>query len=304
MSCAAVCEAACVGTAHSRSHHDTDAVPTHSRPSHTEWGLDFIKADNCNRPSGSDDHVLYANFSRALNRTGRPILFNTCQWGEDDVLDWGYTLAQQVRVQADHLPFWKFGKSGSGVGLGQGTWNIIEYMATLPPSKYIHQYGWLDPDFLETLFPVTMPFVESRTEYTFWALWSSPLVISTDIRNMKADMAAIVMNPEVIAVDQDDLITAGDRVYNNTDGSQAWSRDLANGDKAVVLYNSGDASSNITVSVTMQQLGWGATDVIKVRNLWDRADAGSISGTLQASLAKHDVMFVRLTNVNKTAAHA
>jgi hypothetical protein len=80
----------------------------------------------------------------------------------------------------------------------------------------------LDPDFLETLFPITMPFIESRTEYTFWSLWSAPLIVATgavffgcvahcfaaatgqesvscsfpDIRNMSAELASIIANPE------------------------------------------------------------------------------------------------------------
>ena len=41
-----------------------------------------------------------------------------------------------------------------------------------------------DPDFLETLFWPTMNFIDSRTEYTFWSLWSSPLLVATDLRNL------------------------------------------------------------------------------------------------------------------------
>ena len=43
-----------------------------------------------------------------------------------------------------------------------------------------------DPDFLETLFWPTMDFISSRTEYTFWALWSAPLLVATDLRNLGA----------------------------------------------------------------------------------------------------------------------
>lgn len=87
-----------------------------------------------------------------------------------------------------------------------------------------------DPDFLETLFYPTMNFIDSRTEFTFWSLWSSPLLIATDIRNLgetRARLAAIfahvspddekkliITNPEVIAIDQDPLVIAGDRLYN------------------------------------------------------------------------------------------
>ena len=150
---------------------------------------------------------------------GRPILFSLCEWGESDVVDWGSQVAQMYRVQVllmtiivvvklfnnvsqqDHLPFWHFPPLSLGTGYGGGTVDIIEYMAYLKPSQYNRPYGWMvcplrvhacichshfpkDPDFLETLFYPTMNFVDSRTEYTFWSLWSAPLIIATDLRNL------------------------------------------------------------------------------------------------------------------------
>jgi hypothetical protein len=110
-----------------------------------------------------------------------------------------------IRIQMDHIPFWNWGPSGAGTGFGQGTTNIIEYYATMS-SNFDQSYAHFDPDFLETLFPVTMPYIESRTEYSFWALWSAPLIVATDIRNMSAKMASIITNPEVISIDQDELV--------------------------------------------------------------------------------------------------
>ena len=56
-----------------------------------------------------------------------------------------------------------------------------------------------------------MNFIDSRTEYSFWALWSAPLMIATDVRNMSAEMRSIVANPEVIAVNQDPAGRGGGR---------------------------------------------------------------------------------------------
>ena len=75
----------------------------------------------------------------------------------------------------------------------------------------------------------TMPYTESRTEFTFWALWSSPLLVATDVVGMSDEKKSILMNEEVLAVHKDSLYIAGDRLYNNTDGTQAWSRPLSTG---------------------------------------------------------------------------
>ena len=162
-------------------HYEQDAKTLAS------WGVDMVKMDHCGHKNGTDPQ-LYGKMSKALNATGRQVLFSPCNWGEDNVWSWGSELAQMYRIQMDHLPFWKFGSntSSDGVGYGQGTFDIIEWMAHLVPSKWVKQYGYMDPDFLMTEY-FTMDFVASRTEYTFWSLWSSPLLVSTDLRKISKE---------------------------------------------------------------------------------------------------------------------
>jgi alpha-galactosidase len=132
-----------------------------------KWGIDMVKADYCHKPSiiiylfnittylisifidtNETGQELYTEFSNALNSTGHPMLFAMCQWGEDDVIQWGPAIAQMYRIQMDHIPFWNFPPDAAGVGYGQGTKNIIDYMADLHPSNYTKAYAWMDPDFL------------------------------------------------------------------------------------------------------------------------------------------------------------
>jgi hypothetical protein len=120
-----------------------------------------------------------------------------CEWGNDEVWNWGPDISQMYRISMDHLPFFHWPDTASGAGYvrnclsllcspahlllsvllsfyfhsqGCGTAEIIEWMADLHPSKYTKQNAWMDPDFLETLFPVTMNFTHSRTEFTFWTV--------------------------------------------------------------------------------------------------------------------------------------
>lgn len=255
------------------------------------WGFDFVKTDNCAKPSGYTEQQLYSNFSDALNATGRPILFSLCEWGNSDVEAWGGDVGQMFRIQMDHLPFWEFPALGAGAGFGQGTADIIEYVATLKPSMYKQQWAHFDPDFLETLFPITMPFIESRTEYTFWAFWGAPLMVSTDIRNMSAELASIIANPEVIAIDQDQLFVSGDRIALPPTGGQVWLKELFNGDKAVILYNNGTQPVNI--AVTWQDIGWSNTAAVAIRDLWKRSNVGVFTGGYNATIASHDVLLFR-----------
>eukprot|EP01113_Clastostelium_recurvatum_P013868 TRINITY_DN1746_c0_g1_i2.p1 TRINITY_DN1746_c0_g1~~TRINITY_DN1746_c0_g1_i2.p1 ORF type:complete len:260 (-),score=37.62 TRINITY_DN1746_c0_g1_i2:83-862(-) len=237
-------------------------------------------------------YFMFSNLSRSLNQTGRPMLFSLCEWGDENVQTWGANVAQMYRIQMDHIPFWHYPHSGAGLGYGGGTRDIIEYVGTLNPSTFVRQYGWMDPDFLETMFPITMSFTDSKTEYTFWTLWSAPLIVATDMRDLSADKAYILANPEVISIDQDPSYTAGDRLANNTDGSEVWSRHLFNGDQAVVLFNKNDKGP-LTIKVTWGQLGWPQNANVTVRDLWERKDMGAYTQGYSAIVQPHDVFYFR-----------
>ena len=45
------------------------------------WNIDYVKEDNCGHPN-EDPLVYYGNMSHALNATGHPMWFATCNWGE------------------------------------------------------------------------------------------------------------------------------------------------------------------------------------------------------------------------------
>ena len=47
------------------------------------------------------DQELYGTMSKALNATGRPILFSLCNWGESEVWKWGGGVGQMFRIQMD-----------------------------------------------------------------------------------------------------------------------------------------------------------------------------------------------------------
>lgn len=269
-----------------------------------KWGVDMVKADYCNREGNETGIELYTDFSNALNATGRPILFAACQWGVDDVVEWGGDVTQMYRIQMDHIPLWNGPPSAAGAGYGIGTKNIIDYMADLHPSKYNRPHAWMDPDFLETLFldkyleneGIMMNYTNSRTEFSFWAMWSSPLLVATDPANLSEEKESILMNKEVIAINQDPAFISGERIRNDneTTGGQLWSRPLANGDLCVILFNSGQ-NDNVPVAVSWEEIGWSNDDSVSIRDLWAHDDVGVFQEGYERSLAAHDIAMLRLT---------
>lgn len=229
-------------------------------------GVKWVKADNCNVHTGTQPHVYYSQFGAALNSTGTAMVFHTCEWGEDSVWEWGPSVAQVYRINTDHLPFWRW-DTGNG---GQGVADIIEVMANPAISGSTRPYAYADPDFLMTgLAPLTN--TESETEFALWALFSGPMLIATDIRNMSAWKAGVVGNKDILAVNQDPAVLPCKRVRNDTDGGQVWMKPLGNGDIAAVAYNSGDGPTALNISVTWAELGWAPSTTARVYDLWAHA---------------------------------
>jgi hypothetical protein len=54
---------------------------------------------------------------------------------------------------------------------------------------------------------------QSRVQMALWAIWSSPLYMSTDLRKIKPEFKEILQNKRVIAVNNDELGITGKRVH-------------------------------------------------------------------------------------------
>jgi Alpha galactosidase A/Alpha galactosidase C-terminal beta sandwich domain len=175
--------------------------------------------------------------------------------------------------------------------VGQGTGDIIEIMSNI--SMYQQQYGYEDADFLETDLWFLTPQIDSIAEFTFWSLWGGNMLIATDVRNMTADKAFILQNQAAWDVALDTPTSPSFRVAKYADGGEVWYRDLANGDKAVVLFNPNDAG-NITVPVAWAQVNWPATATVAGTDLWAATPVGPWHTATSALLGPHAVAYYRL----------
>jgi len=253
------------------------------------WGIDAVKMDWCYHPSLSPQTV-YTMMSDALNETGHPMMFSLCEWGEADPWTWANAVGNMWRIGPDHLPFWYLPDTQ------QGTGDVIENMAG--KGKYAGPGGWNDPDFLMT-GALTMTHLQSRTEFSLWAITASPLIVATDIRDM-SDKGDILLNKEIIAVNQDKLGIAGDRISVDDNGGEIWAKPLFDGSYAVILYNPNSIES-VSLTIQWEDLWTGVDHAIdaQVRDLWIHKDFGNFPGNFTAnSIWGHGVVMLKATRTN------
>jgi alpha-galactosidase len=147
---------------------------------------------------------------------------------------------------------------------------------------------WNDPDMLE-VGNGGMTTTEYRAHFSLWCLLASPLMAGNDLRTMSPEIKEILTNKEVIAIDQDPLGMQGRRVKRNGE-QEVWSRQLADGGRAVVLFNRGAKDAEISVSWT--DIGYPQQLTASVRDLWAHKDLGKLSGSFTATVPSHGVVMV------------
>lgn len=260
----------------SQGHEFQDALQ------YARWGVDYLKYDWCSVGTRNAEEA-YALMADALRASGRPIMFSMCEWGTSKPWLWASNIANLRRTTGDITDKWS-GKHGYSWGMA----SIVDLNEPLWP--YAGPGHWNDPDMLE-VGNGGMTDEEYRSHFALWAMMAAPLVAGNDIASMSVATRSILLNREVIAVDQDAAGIQGHRVWKDGD-REVWSKPLADGGRAVLLWNRGAAPVPITAEWTA--LGYPNDLRLNVRNLWKHSDAGSAAGHWSATVPSHGVVMVTL----------
>jgi alpha-galactosidase len=243
------------------------------------WGIDYLKYDWCSAGrvyQSSSMPAAYAKMGQALLDSGRPIVYSLCQYGAQNVGEWGARAGGNLwRTTGDIRDTWR---SMSDLG----------FEKQIGLEKYAGPGHWNDPDMLE-IGNGGMSETEYRTHMSLWSLLAAPLLAGNDLREVSPGILQILLNKEVIAVDQDKLGKQGVRVSKDGD-LEVWARPLADGSHAVCMFNRGDA----TAKVTTRWSDIGVKGSHKVSDLWAHADRGKFSDAYAAEVPSHGVVMVRV----------
>jgi alpha-galactosidase len=251
---------------------------------YAEWGVDYLKYDWCNN-GGQNSQAAYSRMRDALAASGRPIVFSLCEWGSTKPWLWAEPIGNLWRTTGDIQDFWEGKKDWGGLGVVQ----IVDLQVGL--EAFSGPGHWNDPDMLE-VGNGGMTDTEYRSHFSFWCLLAAPLMAGNDLRTMTAATRDILTNKEVIAIDQDPLGRQGSKVRDDGD-SEVWSRRLADGGRAVILFNRSPKPAEIAVS--WPEIGYTSTMSAEVRDLWQHKDLGPFKGGFKSPVPGHGVVMVRIT---------
>jgi alpha-galactosidase len=251
---------------------------------YAEWGVDYLKYDWCNN-GDQNSAAAYSRMRDALAISGRPIVLSICEWGSTKPWLWAKDIGNLWRTTGDIQDIWEGKKDGGDLGVVQ----IVDLQAGL--EGYAGPGHWNDPDMLE-VGNGGMTDTEYRSHFSFWCLLAAPLMAGNDLRAMNAATRDILTNKEVIAINQDPLGKQGSKVRDDGD-YEVWARPLADGSRAVILFNRSTKAAEIAVH--WPEIEYTKDISAQVRDLWLHKDLGAVKASYTASVPGHGVVMLKIT---------
>jgi len=251
-----------------------------------QWGFDYLKVDACGIRdyAAGREHVksglyrettplifgwdtnaaniagvrgLYKEVGDALvqARPNNDFLFSVCVWGAADVRSWGKDVGNISRTSDDLGPNWSR--------------MLHNFDSAARRPLYGHPGSWNDPDMLYVGYGDfdEHHLTEAKSHFALWAIINAPLILGNDIRVMPKALLDIVSNGDIIAINQDKSGNQATLAYDAED-IQIYVKTLANGKKAVAVFNRGLGDSE--VDLTAAQLKLSDEAPIVLTDLWTK----------------------------------
>ena len=256
-----------------------------------DLGFDFIKVDYCGGGKLKlNEKARYTEIANAIKATGRTdVRLNLCRWAFPGT--WAADIAESWRTTKDIRANWKSVRDLIGENLylsayaKPGHYNdmdMLEVGQLKGAVKSIfgkHGDTGLTPD-------------EEITHFGMWCMLSSPLLIGCDVRTIPASTKALITNPYLLAMNQNDLglqgyvvSRAGDAYILVKDACQKFGLS-----RYVALYNGSDEEHEFTVKADALDVA-GEIDAF---DLVEMADVGRFSGEVCVKVAPHASKFYRI----------
>ena len=228
--------------------------------------------------------------TNAVLATGRPILFQICDWGVDFPSAWAPPLGNTWRISNDIIPAYR-------------TIPRILNQA-VPQTSFAGPEQWLDLDMLEVGNDVfTTP--EEQTHFSMWAILKSPLVIGAALKDTYTSIndasLAILKNDDVISYNQDGLgVAATFRRRWTEDGYEVWAGPLTGGRTVVAVINLDDVARSLTLN--LPDVGFQTAGTVK--DIWNGVSGNSVVTSYTGAVQAHGTLLLELAETTPAGQYA
>uniref|UniRef100_A0A6G1S5T5 Alpha-galactosidase n=1 Tax=Aceria tosichella TaxID=561515 RepID=A0A6G1S5T5_9ACAR len=226
------------------------------------WQVDSFKFDGCNLDPSKAESIC-PNMAKAIEANKRAMVV-ICEWPF-------YMLRERYSLLSDQAPIPDFSLAQRACNAWryyediEDSWlsvlSVIDFTVRIQETilKYHGPGHWFDPDQL-VVGDFALSLDQARAQMAIWCIWSAPLYMSNDLRQIEPDMAKVLKNRHLIEVDQDPMGVFGMMVANQHAGKfQAFV-------KPVLPIRSG-CPSFVVVYLNRETLGNSRVFGFKLRDL-------------------------------------
>ncbi|KAG8773386.1 hypothetical protein FRC15_002039 [Serendipita sp. 397] len=250
-----------------------------------EWGVDYLKYDNCYVPSNWADNSDYADWGQsnsakrfrqmgtALAAQSRPIQYSLCIWGQAKVWTWGATVGQSWRMSGDSSATWSYITS-----IINSNSNYLDY---------VNFYSHNDMDMME-IGNGALTIQEQRSHFAMWVALKSPILLGTDLSRLTTEQLNIIKNKELLAFSQDETVGAPAKPYGTktTTPAEYYAGKSSKGTHVFILNTSASSS---TKTITFASVtGLASASRYKIHDMWTGSDVTVTGSSWSTTLAAHD----------------
>ncbi|QDS77633.1 hypothetical protein FKW77_002637 [Venturia effusa] len=253
----------CAGYPASLDHEELDAQTW------ADWGVDYIKYDNCNYPADRKDECEWCIDDKDNHRPGDYFHPNgTCNGVPGNYCpkdyDWSKSnTAKRFNAMRDAIV-----KTGDWPRIKEILNENSFYM------NHVNFYGHSDPDMLE-VGNGDLTIEENRSHFALWAIMKSPLLIGTDLAKLDGAKVDILKNKYLLAFNQDDVTgepaspykwgTNENWTFNKTYPAEFWSGKFKQGTLVAAL--------NVADTPQTKEIWWKEVPQLKSGNSYNVVDA-------------------------------
>jgi hypothetical protein len=251
------------------------------------WGVDYFKMDGCySDPDQFADGYPAMGFW--LNKTGRPILYS-CSW----------PAYQEGHMVPDYKKIAHFCNIWRNYDDIDDSWESIKTIMKFYGDNPTHfaevaaPGSFNDPDML-IIGNFGLSHEQERTQMAIWSVMASPLIMSVDLRNIRAEAKALLLNKYAIAINQDALGIQGRRIKTIGD-IQIWTKPIQpDGNLAFVFVNTANATPQM-FSIQISDLGLSNSAGYNITEVFNNSAVGIFkpTSTFAVSINPNGVFFGR-----------
>jgi alpha-galactosidase len=185
------------------------------------------------------------------------------------------------------------------------TWRIVKYIINRNSFtlNYVNFWGHSDADMLE-VGNGGLTLAEERTHFSLWAAMKSPLLMGTDLAQLRPASIEILKNKYLLAFNQDDVVgepakpykwsTNPNWTFNDTHPPEYWSGKSKQGVFSLIINV---AETRVIRRVVFSQVPeLKANGTYRVIEVWDGKDKGCFSNGFDVDIGMHDTSVLILKN--------